>query len=152
MLKVPLKITYGILAALDLAHHYGANPIQAKVIAHRQTIPARFIEQILLALKHAGIVESSRGAQGGYTLSRAPGKVSLSDIVQALDGSQSLSHAQDGRSNGHSPTHIHREVLLTTIWGKVKEAEEKVLSSITLESLVEQCSQLEGQDGLMYHI
>ena len=151
-MKVPLKTTYGILATLDLAHHYGANPIQAKVIARRQTIPVRFIEQILLALKHAGIVESSRGAQGGYSLSREPVEVSLSDIVLAVNGPQPISHAKNGRSNGHSPTHIHREVLLTTIWEKVKEAEEKVLTSITLESLVEQCSQLEGQDGLMYHI
>jgi Rrf2 family protein len=152
MLKVPLKTTYGILAALDLAHHYGANPIQAKIIARRQTIPARFVEQILLALKHAGIVESSRGAQGGYSLSRDPAKVSLSEIVQAMNGPQAISHAQGDRSNGHSPTHVHLEVLLSTIWGKVKKAEEEVLTSITLESLVEQYSQLESQDGLMYHI
>ena len=86
-MKVSLKATYAILAALDIALHNGTMPVRAKSIAKRQAIPARFLEQVLNAMKRAGFVESSRGAQGGYTLRKPPADLSLAEIVQALDGS-----------------------------------------------------------------
>src|SRR6059058_3076335 len=85
-MKVSLKATYGIMAALDLALHNGTSPVRAKSIARRQAIPPRFLEQVLHAMKQAGLVDSLRGAQGGYMLSRLPGEISLADIVEALDG------------------------------------------------------------------
>ncbi|MDA2912167.1 Rrf2 family transcriptional regulator, partial [Nitrospiraceae bacterium AH_259_D15_M11_P09] len=69
-MKVSLKAKYAIMAALDLASNNGTSPVQAKSIARRQTIPTRFLEQVLNAMKKAGFVESVRGAQGGYLLSR----------------------------------------------------------------------------------
>ena len=86
MTKVPLKITYAIVAVLELALNREHTPLQAKLIAQRQGIPARFIEQILQALKQAGIVSSLRGAQGGYSLSQEPIHISLADIVRAMNG------------------------------------------------------------------
>ena len=86
MTKFPIKITYGIVALLELALNRESAPLQAKLIAQRQDIPARFIEQILQALKQAGIVSSLRGAQGGYSLSHDPAAISLAHIVQAMNG------------------------------------------------------------------
>jgi len=86
MIKVPLKVTYGILTALDLAFRFDTSPVQAKIIARRQNIPIRFIEQILHSLKQGGIIESLRGPQGGYSLRRDPAQVSLADIMEAMNG------------------------------------------------------------------
>ena len=63
-MKVSLRATYGIIAAVDLALHDHDVPVQAKTIARRQGIPARFLEQVLHAMKKAGLVVSQRGAQG----------------------------------------------------------------------------------------
>ena len=89
MTKFPIKITYGIAALLELALNRENTPLQAKVIAQRQEIPARFIEQILQALKQAGVVRSLRGAQGGYSLTQDPGDISLANIVEAMNGPSS---------------------------------------------------------------
>ena len=86
MLKIPLKVTYAIFATLDLALRYGEGPVQARTIARRQTIPPRFIEQVLHALKQGGIVDSIRGPQGGYVLRQPPAEVSLAAIVETMNG------------------------------------------------------------------
>ena len=85
-MRVSLRSTYGIMAAVDLALQAGSAPIQAKSIARRQGIPARFLEQVLHAMKKAGLVSSQRGAQGGYVLSKKPSDVSVAEILEALEG------------------------------------------------------------------
>jgi Rrf2 family transcriptional regulator, cysteine metabolism repressor len=149
-MKVSTKATYGILAALDLALHNGTAPVQTKAIARRQGIPARFLEQVLHAMKQAGLVESLRGAQGGYLLGRLPDEISLAAIVEALDGSlapTTLRGAAGRRHRDHKP-----QALLAGIWERVRQAELSVLGSVTLKELVERQQQLEQQRALMYHI
>ena len=151
MIKIPLKVTYAIFATLDLALRYGEGPIQAKMIARRQTIPPRFIEQVLHALKQGGIVDSIRGPQGGYVLRQPPSEVSLAAIVETMNG-QAESETREVSTNGHSLRPLHREALLSTLWDRVYQAEREVLSSVTLQSLIEQYTQLEQQRAPMYHI
>ena len=85
-MKVSLRATYGIMAAVDLAMHLETAPVQSKSIARRQAIPARFLEQVLHGMKKAGLVSSVRGAQGGYVLLKKPSEVSVVEILEALDG------------------------------------------------------------------
>ncbi|RMH05668.1 MAG: Rrf2 family transcriptional regulator [Nitrospirae bacterium] len=155
MTKVPLKITYAILAALELALRYGSHPVQAKVIAQRQMIPVRFIEQILHALKQGGIVDSVRGAQGGYSLRKDPALISLAEIVEAVEGPREYQSPPLGggtvHHNGHAQT-FHHAMLLATIWERVRQAERDILQSITLDTLKDQYRQLVHERGLMYHI
>src|SRR2546428_11308318 len=80
------KGEYGIMAVLDLALANGSAPVQAKAIADRQGIPLRFLEHILSALKHAGLVESERGAHGGYRLAKPASEIRIGDVIQAVDG------------------------------------------------------------------
>src|SRR3989475_3483114 len=80
------KGEYGIMAVLDLALANGAAPVQAKTIADRQGIPLRFLEHILSALKHAGLIESARGAHGGYRLAKPASEIRIGDVIQAVDG------------------------------------------------------------------
>ncbi len=150
-MKVTLKATYGILAALDLALQNGDAPVQAKAIAKRQAIPARFLEHVLNALKKAGLVGSQRGAQGGYVLSKPPSEVSLAEIVEALDGPITTlpKESYGAHQNAYQRT---RGSVLASVWERLKEAELNVLSGVTLEELVERQRKLEQQHALMYHI
>jgi Rrf2 family cysteine metabolism transcriptional repressor len=149
-MKVSQRSTYGIMAAVDLAMQGGSAPIQAKLIAKRQGIPARFLEQVLHAMKKAGLVSSLRGAQGGYVLSRKPSELSVAEILEALDGP----FVSVPGLNGKSPLRhaAKSDLILAQVWDRVHEAERHVLGAITVEELAEQQRQLEQQRSLMYHI
>ena len=149
-MKVSLRSTYGIMAAVDLAMQTGAAPIQAKSIARRQGIPARFLEQVLHAMKKAGLVSSQRGAQGGYVLSKKPSDLSVAEILEALDGpflSVAGLNGQNSLRRG-----AKADLLLANVWDRVYAAERHVLEAITVEELAEQQRDLEQQRSLMYHI
>jgi Rrf2 family cysteine metabolism transcriptional repressor len=149
-MKVSTKATYGILAALDLALHNGIAPVQAKAIARRQGIPPRFLEHVLHAMKQAGLIESLRGAQGGYLLGRLPDEISLATILEALDGPLTPVGARAGA--GRRRRDSKPEALLSSVWERVRQAELSVLNSVTLKELVEHQKRLEQQRALMYHI
>src|SRR5579871_4773920 len=78
------KLRYGLCAAVDLAMQPPTEACQSREIAARQEIPGPYLDQILAALKGAGIVRSVRGAGGGYNLARAPERISVGDVVRAL--------------------------------------------------------------------
>lgn len=149
-MRVSLRATYGILASIDLALQDGGAPIQAKSIARRQAIPLRFLEQVLHAMKKAGLVESLRGAQGGYRLSKLPSEISLAEIVEALEGP--LVPSSSRKLLRPHPWTARTESLLADVWERVRRAEHEVLSAITLKELVERHRQIEQERALMYHI
>ena len=148
-MRVSLKATYGIMASIDMAIQNGHVPVQSKAIARRQAIPVRFLEQVLHAMKQAGLVDSVRGAQGGYVLAKVPSDISLAEIVEALDGpltkQPKLSHR---RGSVRTPF----DSLLSDIWTRVRQAELGVLSAVTLKDLVDRHQQLDQERALMYHI
>jgi Rrf2 family protein len=81
------KTEYACLAVLELAAKYGAGePVRVRAIADRQGIPSPFLVQILLQLKSAGVVESTRGSAGGYRLARDPATLSLGEVVAIIEG------------------------------------------------------------------
>src|SRR5690242_12314533 len=147
-MKVSLRSNYGIMAAIDLARQDGSAPIQAKAIARRQGIPARFLEQVLHAMRKAGLVSSLRGAQGGYILSKKPSEVSVAEILEALEGP----FLRVTETNGRMHQGAKSEALLANVWDRVHEAERHVLEAITVEELAGQQRQIEQQRSLMYHI
>jgi Rrf2 family transcriptional regulator, cysteine metabolism repressor len=149
-MKVSLKATYGIMAAVDLAMHLGAAPVQAKSIARRQAIPARFLEQVLHSMKKAGLVSSLRGAQGGYVLSKKPSELSVVEILEALDGP--LLSLSNGDLNSQARRLSKPELLLGKIWEQVYQAERQVLKAISVEELAGKQRVLEQERSLMYHI
>ena len=86
MFTVTAKGVYGLAALLDLSDNYRTGPRQIRDIAEAHGIPQHYLEQILVALKKAGLVESYRGAQGGYALARHPAQVSVLDALTQLEG------------------------------------------------------------------
>lgn len=151
MSRFSAKVTYGIMATIELARHERGVPLQAKAIATRQGIPSRFIEHILQGLKQAGIVRSLRGAQGGYTLAQDPRQITLAELVHSLDGTEAAAVTGNGSPAQTEPRGASNTIL-SGIWEQVQEAEQAVLRVISLQSLVEQQQKLESQRSLMYHI
>lgn len=153
MARLSLKVTYAIRGAMELAFHFGGAPLQAKVIAQRQAVPYRFIEQILHTMKQAGLLVSHRGAQGGYSLARPPWDISLADIVQAVNGIQDHEpSATPWSPNGHGNEQNGMAVVLSEIQQQLKNAEQAILQSITLQTLVDRYRQHEPVGALMFHI
>ncbi|HEY4233550.1 MAG TPA: Rrf2 family transcriptional regulator [Lacipirellulaceae bacterium] len=86
-MNLSAKTEYACLAMLQLAADYDSGePIQIRQIADQNGIPSRFLVQILLQLKGAGLVASTRGAAGGYRLARPPHEISLADVIDVIDG------------------------------------------------------------------
>jgi len=85
-MRLTLRGEYALRALLALGLHPPAEIVRIQTIADEQRIPKRFLEQILTDLKDAGVVESRRGAQGGYRLARPPAKISLAEVIRHIDG------------------------------------------------------------------
>lgn len=149
-MKISKRATYGIMVAVDLAVHAKDTPVQARTIARRHTIPVRFLEQVLHAMKKAGLVESQRGAQGGYLLTREPATMSIADIFEALEGPVFHRSFVGQRTRDRHAT--KPELLLDDVWEQVQHAERKVLENITVEHLAMRLRTIEAQRNPMYHI
>jgi Rrf2 family cysteine metabolism transcriptional repressor len=144
---------YGILALLELALNDGRQtPLQARTISRNQRIPLRFLEQVLSALKKAGLVESVRGSQGGYNLARNPEEISLADILEAIEGPIV---ATGCISAGADPCWHERELgycIVKETREAVRSAVLEALNASTLQELCDRVRKNEQNKVLMYHI
>ena len=131
-MKISTRARYGTRAMVDLALHCGEGAVMVKDIGERQQISTRYLEQLLFSLKLAGMVSSSRGMGGGFTLAKPAAEIKLLDIVQALDGPIAPVRCVD------EPDLFCRSEYCAArdVWVQVKEAANKVLESVTLEDLV----------------
>ena len=149
-MRVSQRVTYGILAAVDLATNGQEMPVQARTIARRQGISIRFLEQVLHALKKAGLVESQRGAQGGYLLTRKPADLSVAEILEALEGP--VFHRSFVTPRSMDKRASRSDQLLGDVWDQVQQAERTVLERVSVEQLADRQRALEAQRNPMYHI
>jgi Rrf2 family protein len=85
-MRVSAKVDYALRAGAELAAAAGHGAVKGERIAQAQRIPFKFLENILLDLKHAGLVQSQRGAEGGYWLAKPPEEISLADVIRAVEG------------------------------------------------------------------
>ena len=132
MLRISTKGRYGTRLMLELALAYGDGYILLKDIAKKQNISVGYLEQIIPGLKSAGLINSSRGAHGGYVLARPPEKINLYEIVTALEGPVSLVECVN------SPEVCDRVDFCVTrdLWDEVSEKIDTTLTSKTLLDLV----------------
>lgn len=86
MLSVSAKCTYSIHALYELALSYGKSSMNIKEIANAQEIPEDYLRQLLVVLKKAGLVESTRGVDGGYSLAKPPAVITIREIIESLEG------------------------------------------------------------------
>ncbi|MGQ9681440.1 MAG: RrF2 family transcriptional regulator [Anaerolineae bacterium] len=132
-MRLSHKGEYGLMALLELATRYGAGPQQAAALAAARGIPAPYLPQILLSLRQAGLVRSTRGPRGGHELGRAPELITLQEAVEALEGIGS-----SGCAGGESGAGCSRQdqCALLEVWQRADAAMAAVLAQVTLADLV----------------
>jgi Rrf2 family transcriptional regulator, cysteine metabolism repressor len=145
-MKLSTKGEYGLLAVIDLALHSGCGPVQSFQIAERQNIPKQYLDQLLLVLKKSGVIESSRGRQGGYQLARPAQNITLFDIVAALEGP-----IENVNFLGKTPqSRTATQALLKDIWSDLISHTADILQKRTLEEFCDRHRRMQEQP--MYHI
>ena len=143
-MKLSTRGRYGVRLMLDLALHYGEGPILLKDIAERQGISEKYLWQLINPLKTTGLVNSHRGAHGGYVLGKAPEAISLKAILQILEGSLCLVDCVD------NPALCERSLscISRDIWGEASKNMQQTLEDTTLAAMVErQKEKLKNETG-----
>lgn len=136
-MKVSSRAHYGLRAMTELARAYGQGPLSLTEIASREGMPLPYLEQVIGPLRKAGLVEGTRGAHGGYRLTRAPDEIRIGEIVRVLDGPDATAPVEcvaDGYVDGACARDT--ECLSKPLWGRVKAAMDMVLFTTTLGDLV----------------
>ena len=131
-MKLSTRTRYGIRAIIELAQHKGKRPLQLKLIAERQDISVKYLEQLMSLLRSSGFVRSIRGSKGGYILGRAPEQITLSEVFRCLEGAVTTAECTEDED------YCQRSADCATreVWVQVEEAVQGVLSGITLADLV----------------
>jgi Rrf2 family protein len=131
-MKLSTRTRYGIRAILELAENDGKRPLQLRIIAQRQDISIKYLEQLMSILRSAGFVRSIRGAKGGYMLAKPPNQIKLSDVFDCLEGYvTTVECIEDKKYCERADDCIARQV-----WIQVQDAIKNVLQSITVQDLV----------------
>ena len=149
-MKISARDEYACSAVLELALNYDTDtPIRVQDIAQRQGIPMKFLFQIMQILKRVDLVRSRRGTEGGYTLSRAPGQITVGDVIRSMSGPfVQLSCLEAG--NLGDDCGKPGSCQFKPIWADVDRAIGNVLNNITFEELVRR--EHANHRPLMYHI
>lgn len=147
-MKLSTRSTYGVRAALTLAIEYGRGPIMVKEIAEKQSLPITYLEQLMTLLRKAGLVNATRGAHGGYVLSRSPAEITVADVVEVLEGPLTLAECPSGAGCCGKP----EACALNDLWANATQALVRVFEDVTLAKLVEKQREKESGAVLSYSI
>ena len=129
-MRVTAKAEYAVRATLELAAGNG-EPVKRDRIVAAQSIPPKFLENILAELRHAGLVESQRGSEGGYWLSRSPDEITIADVRRAVEGPLASVRS-------HRPETLEYEGLaepLQVVWVALRQNIRAVLETVTVDAL-----------------
>ncbi|MBC5688381.1 Rrf2 family transcriptional regulator [Mediterraneibacter sp. NSJ-55] len=144
-MKLSKKTRYGLHALIDLVIHAKTEQIALNSIAQRNSISEQYLEQVFSALRRARIVKSVKGAQGGYFLEKDPSDITVSEIVEILEGNYFLEDEAGGTEEG-------RRVIQELIVERVNKSLKEILEGITLQDLAEQFMEYRNYPQDMYYI
>lgn len=134
---------YGVRAMFDLALHYGEGPIALNIIAERQMVSEHYLEQLMAALRRAGLVTSKRGAQGGYELADVPKNVTIGQIIRVLEGPITPLDCLDTDTGTGPYCGKPDRCVLRNLWKELQDSMKQVLDNTTLEDLRQDAYRLE---------
>ena len=132
-MKLSTRTRYGIRAAIELAATDGKTPVPLKIIAQRQDISVKYLEQLIAALRSGGIVRSIRGARGGYILAKPPDQIKLIEVFNCLEGPVTTVECVEDQDYCRRATDCAARLL----WVQVQKAIKSVLESVTLQDLID---------------
>ncbi|GBD18531.1 Rrf2 family transcriptional regulator [Thermomicrobium sp. 4228-Ro] len=136
-MKVSTRGEYGLRAMVSLARMYGRGPMPLSVIAQDSAVPVAYLEQLMLPLRRAGLVVSTRGAHGGYQLARPPEQVKVGEIYRVMEGP--IAPMDCVREDADEETCPMIDGCATRIvWLKLRDSIVEVLDSTTLADLIAQ--------------
>lgn len=130
------KGEYGVRLMVQLGRHYGRGPASLAEIAQEEDLPRAYLEQLVMSLRDAGLVTSTRGARGGYELARDPAEIRMSQVLRALEGP--LAPMICATTDPEHATICDRSSRCTVnvLWVRVRDAVAGALDSMTLADLV----------------
>lgn len=140
---------------IELGLRYGQGAVPLNVIAEAQGVSENYVEQFMGALRRAGLVASTRGPEGGYELTRAPGQIRISEVVQALDGPLVPVECLEESLAGKARAKCERSGTCAAqlLWKRLRDSMVCVLDSTTLDDMCEDARELTSQVKTpMYHI
>ncbi len=137
-MKVSTKGRYSVTALYELAQRYGEGPVSLKCVAQGQGLSENYLEQLMVPLRRAGIVQSIRGAQGGYMLAKSPAEITIGSIITTVEGPIAVVDCLLAEA-GAAEQMCDKACACVTrgIWEKVCDSISQVLENITLQTLLD---------------
>jgi Rrf2 family protein len=138
--RVSAKVDYALRAVLELAAAEGLGPVKGDSIARAQSIPSKFLENILLELRHAGLVHSQRGTEGGYWLARPAAEITVADVIRAVEGPIATVRGQRPEEVSYTGS----AQPLRDLWIELRTSMRGVLEGTTLAALAARAGRRPG--------
>jgi Rrf2 family protein len=134
-MRVSSRGEYGLRALIDLTQHYGQGPVTSADIARRQMIPLNYLNQLLLILRNAGLIRSTRGPGGGHELARPPESITMGEVLDVLEGPRSPASCVNTKNPAECD--LADQCALRPVWDQIRLETERILESRTLLDLVQ---------------
>lgn len=146
-MRITTQAEYGLICALHLARRIDDGPVTGREIAALERLPGDYVEQIMLKLRRAGIVRSTRGAHGGYALARQPAQISVHDVISAAEHSTFEVHCTSHPVEEARCSSSH-DCSIRPVWVLLQRRVDDVLQGVRLSDLLLQESQVRERVGL----
>ena len=146
-MRITTQAEYGLICALHLARRLDDAPVTGREIAANERLPADYVEQIMLKLRRANIVVSTRGARGGYRLSRSPELITVRDVISASEHSTFDIHCVTHPVEAERCAESH-DCSIRPVWVLLQRRIDEVLNSVRLSDLLLQEGQVRERVGL----
>jgi Rrf2 family cysteine metabolism transcriptional repressor len=139
-MKLSTRGRYGLKAMFQLAIHYGEGPVPLKNIADEQNLSENYLEQLVSALRKEGLLNSVRGAQGGYMLSKPPKDITVGNILRILEGN--LAPADCVIDEGYECEN-EESCVTKLVWVRIRDSIDEVIDSITLQDMLNESKMMD---------
>ena len=148
-MKFSKKSRYGLISLIDLSVHAKNGHVALNSIAERNDISPQYLEQVFAALRRAGIVKSIKGPQGGYLLNHPAEKITVAEILEALDGTYNIAGEDTTEESSCKGIAV---AIQTRVIDEVNHCLDELLMNLTLADLVKDYQEFEKYDESMYYI
>ncbi len=146
-MRITTQAEYGLICALHLARRMNDGPVTGREIAARERLPGDYVEQIMLKLRRADIVKSTRGAHGGYKLARPPHEISVRNVMNASENATFDVHCGSHPVEAERCSSAH-DCSIRPVWMLLQRRIDEVLESVRLSDLLLQESDVRERVGL----
>jgi Rrf2 family transcriptional regulator, cysteine metabolism repressor len=148
-MKISTKGRYGLRAMVDLAVYSAGDHLSLKSIAERQNVSEGYLEQVFSTLRKAGLINSIKGAQGGYALADKPASISVGAVLRALEGNLSII---DEKSLEEKTNDKIEDCIREQVWNTINSSINDVVDNINLEDLMNEYKKMSNKQADMYYI